>query len=515
MTLAERKTGQPWASLSLSNLLCAVLAAVLVVVALVGLMRDRTGIVAETVAIDGTPATIFRSSSNPAPVVVIAHGFAGSQQLMQAFALTAARNGMIAVTFDFFGHGRNPAPLGGSVTEIGGATRSLQGQTSRMVAFARGLGDGRVALLGHSMASDVIIRVAQAEPDIAATVAISAFSKVVTATSPRNLLLIAGEWEGYLSAAALELIAQVADDKPQIGVTYGSVADGTARRFVSAPGVEHVGVLYSAVSLGEAQRWLSSVFSLAAPGDPARSGLWISLLLLGLIVSVRPLAQLLPVLALPRVGGGMGWRRFWLVAFVPAVVTPMVLRVLPTHFLPILVADYLALHFALYGALTFAMLRLAKPAVSAPVAVTSSDLAVAALGALVISFGGVVLAIDLFVTSIAPIPARFVLIAALLAGTLSYFLATEWAMRGPLAARGAALVVPIALLVSLALAVALDLKRLFFLAIIVPVIVPFLAVFGLFGHWIYARTGHPWVAAIAQAIAFAAAIGATFPMMTG
>ncbi len=492
-----------------------VVAAGLVVVALLGLWRDRADVIAETVTIEGTPATVFRTGNTPAPVVLIAHGFAGSQQLMQAFALNAARSGMIAVTFDFLGHGRNPAPLGGSVTEIGGATRSLVMQTTRMAAFARGLGDGRLALLGHSMASDIIIRVAQAEPDIAATVAISAFSQVVTAQSPRNLLLIAGEWESYLATEALKLVGQVAGAAPQPGVTYGSVAEGSARRLVIAPNVEHVGVLYSAASLSEAQGWLSSVFGAATSTPPVRSGLWIVLLLAGLIVAVRPLSRLLPVISAPSVGGGLPWRRFWLVAAVPALTTPLILRVVPTHFLPILVADYLALHFALYGLLTFVMLRFSGSSLPNLAVFARTGFVLAALAALSITFGGLFLAIDTFVTAIAPIPARIILILALLTGTSSYFLATEWAMRGPHAAPGAAAAVPLAFLLSRALAVALDLKRLFFLAIIVPVIVPFLIVFGLFGHWIYARTGHPSVAAAAHAVAFALAIGATFPMLTG
>ncbi|MCX7341750.1 MAG: alpha/beta hydrolase [Hyphomicrobiales bacterium] len=500
----------------LASVVWVVLAAALISVALSGLARDRIGVISKRVVIDGTPATVFRAADAPAPVVLIAHGFAGSQQLMQAFALTAARSGMIAVTYDFLGHGRNTTPLRGDVNQINGATRALVGQTAQMIAYARSAGDGRVALLGHSMASDIIIRAAQAEPDIAATVAISAFSQVVTAHSPRNLLLIAGEWEGYLSAEALKLVGQAAGSAPpQASVTYGRFADGSARRFASAPHVEHVSVLYSAVSLAEAKTWLTEAFGLPDTPVPVRNGLWIALLLLGLILAVRPLSRLLPVVSAPPIGGGMGWRRFWLVALVPALVTPLALRVTPTHFLPILVADYLAVHFAVYGLLTVLVWRLVRAPTGKPVAITPPGLALAAGGALLVTFGGLLPAIDSVVTAVAPIPERLVLVMVLLAGTLSFFLATEWVMRGPRAARGAAVVVPLAFLLSLALAVALDLKRLFFLAIIVPVIVPFLAIAGLFGAWVYRRTGHPFAGAIANAIAFALAIGATFPMMTG
>ena len=79
-----------------------------------------------------TPVTIFRpQSAGPAPVVVIAHGFAGSQQLMQPFAETLARNGYIAVTFDFLGHGRNPAPMRGDITEGKAITDGPAGGTGQ------------------------------------------------------------------------------------------------------------------------------------------------------------------------------------------------------------------------------------------------------------------------------------------------------------------------------------------------------------------------------------------------
>ena len=62
---------------------------------------------------------------------------------------------------------------------------------------------------------------------------------------------------------------------------------------------------------------------------------------------------------------------------------------------------------------------------------------------------------------------------------------------------------------------ALDFERLFFLLIIVPVIVLFFLVYGLVSGWTYRRTGHPLVAGFANAVAFAWAIGVTFPLLAG
>ncbi len=61
----------------------------------------------------------------------------------------------------------------------------------------------------------------------------------------------------------------------------------------------------------------------------------------------------------------------------------------------------------------------------------------------------------------------------------------------------------------------MDFGRLFFLIIIVPIIVLFFLVHGAFSAWSYRHTGHPFVAAIANAVAFAWAIGVTFPLLAG
>ena len=89
--------------------------------------------------------------------------------------------------------------------------------------------------------------------------------------------------------------------------------------------------------------------------------------------------------------------------------------------------------------------------------------------------------------------------------------ATRGAGRGALRLRGGEL----AFVLSLALAVVLNLERLFFLVIIVPVIGAFFLVYGLISRWAYRATDHPAVAALANAVAFAWALGVTFPLLAG
>jgi dienelactone hydrolase len=507
----------------LSNLLTAAVALVAIALALWRLLAPYDGVaVAQTTVGRHTPATVYRPAGDgAAPTVLIAHGFAGSQQLMQPFALTLARNGYIAVTFDFLGHGRNPRPLTGDITEVEGATQNLLDQMAEVADYARGLprSDGRLALLGHSMASDLIVRFAQrTDAPIAGTVAVSMFAPTVTADTPENLLVIVGglEPQPLLDEAERAVALKPGVDSPDPGTLYGGFDDGSARGWRIAPRVEHIGVLYSEVSLTAARDWLNRSFGRESARPAVTWGPWILLLVLAAGTLARPVFSLLPAVRAQPVGAGLGWRRVWPVIAIPAVVTPLVLWALPTDFLPLLVGDYLAAHFGLYGLLTALALWFVgrgrgiaqdKPALA------WARLAVAATAVAGYAILAVGLPIDRFFISFWPIPERLPLIAALFAGTLPFFLADEWLTRGPGHARGAYPATKAAFLVSLMAAAGLDIEQLFFLFIIVPVMVLFFVVFGLFSRWSYKATGHPAVAGVANALIFAWAIAVTFPMV--
>jgi dienelactone hydrolase len=504
------------------NALLALVAVAMIGAALWQLRAAADGVVRTSVTIGDTPATVFRPAAGGAhPVVVIAHGFAGSQQLMQSFALTCARNGYIAVTFDFPGHGRNPRPLTGSITEENGATRALVASLQSVAAYARPLGDGRLAVLGHSMASDIVIRYAQSHPDVAATIAVSMFSPTVTATSPADLLVIVGDWESLLKREALRAIGlATAPQAAHAGITYGNPAAGTGRRAAFSPHVEHVSVLYSETSMREAISWLDQSFGVVRQAPPVLDdrGPWILCLIGGFVLLARPLSTLLPRVAATPAGAGRRWRELRVPLVVPMLATPLLLRVLPTHFLPVLVGDYLAAHFAMYGLLTALCLAFTRPAAGErPPQPATRPVAFAAAALAVIGYGfiGLVWPVNEFITSFVPGRARILLILVMLVGTLAFFLSEEWLTRGRGAARGAYAVANLFLLISLAIAVALDPYRLFFLIIIVPIMVLFLVMYGTFSGWIYCRTGHPWVAGVANAVAFAWAIGTTFPLLAG
>lgn len=488
--------------------LVAILAVLGIALSVWQLERDRAGLVIAPLDTQGgPPATLYmRADGGPAPAVVIAHGFAGSRQLMEPFALSLARAGYTVASFDFMGHGRNPRPMSGDVTSVDGTTRLMQGEVQ---AVARALlahprADGRLVYLGHSMASDIIVRAALEAPRPEAVVAISMFSQAVTEVEPANLLVIVGDWEARLKDEALRAV-RLADPGAVAGQTVGDVAVGTGRRAVFAPGVEHVGVLYSLTAQREAVAWLDGVFGRSSAGASVQRGGWILLLLGGITALAWPLARFLPVVAstvpVPR-------RVFLLAALAPVVVVPLVLWPLGIRILPVLVADYLTLHFALYGGMTLAILaRSGGLSGQFPAKVWGMGLAIAALCLLI--FG---LALDRYVASFVPQGQRVLIILGLALGAVPFMLGDALLTEGGKAPVWRVLLARGGFLVSLMIAVVLDFDGLMFLLIILPVILLFFLLFGTIGGWIGRKTGLPAAAGLGLGLVLAWSLGVTFPI---
>lgn len=431
-------------------------------------------------------------------------------------ATTLAQSGYVAVTFDFSGHGRNPRAMTGGVNDLARSTEALLADIDKVVGFARALPgvDGRVAVAGHSMATDLIVRQARRDPSIEAVVALSFFAQDVAPGSPKNLLMIDGAWESQrLIDVGARIASETAGAPAQAGVTYGEIAKGTGRRLALARGVEHIGVLYSVDALTETVAWLNAVFDRHEAGFVDRRGRWLALLFIGLIAMARPLARLLPVLAPEPLGAGLSWRRLAPLAIAPALLTPLILWKIPTDFMPILLGDYLTLHLGLYGLLTFVGLWLMRDrSATIPLAQLKSLLACGSAVALyyTLVFG---FPLDAYVVSFAPIGPRAMLIPIIFAGCAMYFLADEWMTRGQGAARGGYVFSKFCFIASLGIAVALNPRRLFFLIIIAIVVVILLTVYGLVGRWVYARTRDPRPGALGAAFGLAFAIAVCFPIV--
>jgi dienelactone hydrolase len=490
-----------------------------VIWSLFALWGTLDGLSVSAARVGSIPVTIFRSHALEAsPVVVIAHGFADSQQLMQPIAITLARNGYTAVTFDFAGHGRNPLPLPGGLSDLAVSTRALLAEIGEVAGFAMALpgSDGRLALVGHSMASDLVVQYAMNHPGVSAVVALSLFGQGVTPNNPKNLIVIDGAWESSaLTAAGFRIISDAAKGNAKDGVTYGELSQGSGRRLVLAAGSEHIGVLYNHDALREALEWLNASFGREGAGFVDSRGKWLALLFIGLIALARPASRLLPQLATRPLGSGLPWRRLLPICVAPAILTPLLLWKAPTSFLPILLGDYLVVHFALYGLLTGAGLWLTQYDAPRPAAAKTNIARVALAASAVAAFYIVALGLplDAYVTSFAPTGVRWLLAPAMFAGAALYFVADEWLTRGCPAARGGYVFSKTCFVISLGISVWLSPQRLFFLIVIVPVVILLFTVYGLVGRWVYLRTKDPRVGALGAACGLAYAIAVTFPIV--
>jgi dienelactone hydrolase len=498
--------------------LIALFSLISIVISVLEVGRHSDGLRIERTTIGEIPATIFKPATNGrTPVVVVTHGFAGSQQMMQPMAATLARNGYVAITFDFAGHGRNRTPLSGGIVDLAASTRVLLDEIDEVVRFARTLPDydGRLALVGHSMASELVVQYAMENPGVDAVAALSLFGRAVTPQSPRNLIVIDGAWEpSVLKDAASRIVTEAAGKPARERMTYGDFTTGAARRYAYAAGAEHIGVIYSFDALSETLDWMNAAFAGQSHDFIDRRGKWLALLLIGSIALARVACEVLPRLKRFPANGGRSFKQLAAICLAATIATPLVLRKAPTDFLPILLGDYLAAHFAVYGGVLWLGLWLTR---SKPWRVSCGVGSLCAIAAAGLVAAYIIIAIgwplDAFVTSFAPGGIRWALIPIEFGAIALAFTAEERLARGSGVPRFAYTICKIAFVASLALAILLNPTRLFFLAIIVPVVTMLFVLFGLVNRWAFGRTRHAMVGALGTAFALAWAISVTFPLV--
>lgn len=103
----------------------AILAFAVILISVWILEAARSDIIISQSNIGQTPVTLYAKPGADGPTVFVAHGFAGSQQMIQGYALPLARAGYRVFGFEFMGHGRHPVPMSGDVNSVEGATRLL------------------------------------------------------------------------------------------------------------------------------------------------------------------------------------------------------------------------------------------------------------------------------------------------------------------------------------------------------------------------------------------------------
>jgi pimeloyl-ACP methyl ester carboxylesterase len=433
------------------------------------------------------------------PLVVVTHGFAGSTQMMQYISRDLARAGFTVAAFDFYGHGRSEQRLSPDVTRIEGTTRQLVQQTHAVVDALQaetGL-VGTKGLVGHSMATDIIIRAARARSDISGIVAISMYSDAITQEFPKRLLILSGSWEGRLRNVGRAAVAQVGGAELEgITVTDGEIL----RRAVSVPHTEHVAVLFASQTLEETRLWLAAALGIA-PGNPTvPQGPALLAVLLAICVLSWPLARLLPLRrAEPQ---PPNFHSFWIALLLPVIPAICAAMVVPGALLGLAGFGNLLAFLVVWGGLALAMLIHRGHRVG--------QLKLTGLALLLFWGLGVFgLALDRYAAAFLPTGPRLPLLVLLLPGTLLFMLADRFLVDGAgIARRIAARVVPVAALSGAMVLGPGDLGLLF---TVLPVLVLFYLVYGTMGRAIALRCG-PDTAAVGLAVILAWAIAASTPL---
>src|SRR5690606_37669318 len=197
-----------------------VLAVALILLSWWQVLASREGLVTRNLTgANGTPIVyLAQEGAEGMPGVVVAHGFAGSKQLMLGFANALARAGYALILFDFDGHG---AARGRLDAEGEALQRNLAAARDALLTQPE-VNPARIALLAHSMGSGAVMTAAIDSPDAyGATTAVSPTGAAVTSESPRNLLLMAGSLEPQFLANARELLAEAGGPNDDLSAGLG------------------------------------------------------------------------------------------------------------------------------------------------------------------------------------------------------------------------------------------------------------------------------------------------------
>lgn len=225
------------------------LSLILIAISWFGLANLRTGLVVRSVSQQGVPMLFMAPEGvKERPGILVAHGFAGSKQLMFGYGYTLAHNGYGVLLLDFDGHGENSASL---------ARNQLQQNFSTALTALKAqpeIDPNKIGLLGHSMGSQVVMLAGiEQKKAISAVVAVSPTGAPVTPSEPRNLQLQAGEWEGQFVQRSAELLQKAGGANP-------NTENGKGRSRVIIAQAEHILILFKDRSHQAALEWFNAVF---------------------------------------------------------------------------------------------------------------------------------------------------------------------------------------------------------------------------------------------------------------
>ncbi|WP_375514073.1 alpha/beta hydrolase [uncultured Nostoc sp.] len=272
------------------RLLTLILALLVIAISWWRVMTVQASLTVKQMVCDGVPLLyIVSKNAKNVPGVLIAHGYAGSKQLMLGYAYTLADAGYAVIVWDFDSHAANTKPLGKNSLQ-----QNLDVAYEALVKQPE-VDKLRLATLGHSMGSGAVMSAAINNVNrYAATVAISPTSASVTPKAPDNLQLQAGSWEGRFIANAKRLLESAGGENKNL-------FQGKGRELVIIPNAEHITILFRKQSHQAARSWLDATFGIQRQSNYVDYRMiWYVLHLLAWLVILGAVAPVLNTSFLPN-----------------------------------------------------------------------------------------------------------------------------------------------------------------------------------------------------------------------
>ncbi len=211
---------------------------------------------------------IEATQDDPMPGIVYIHGYQNNRETSDAYCIELARHDFVVLNIDAIGRGNSGIPGDPDASDF---DETYGGLTSLAHLKSLPFVDAdRVGMMGHSLGAEMAYTIALEDPTVDALV-ISGFAYTLdaSATNPRNMLMIIGQYDEYrermtgtddiekewMSTPQTRQVIPV--ENPQLGVTYGDFAQGTARRVLVLPTI-HIQESHSRFAIAEALKWMRS-----------------------------------------------------------------------------------------------------------------------------------------------------------------------------------------------------------------------------------------------------------------
>jgi pimeloyl-ACP methyl ester carboxylesterase len=240
-------------------------------------------------------------------VAVIAHGYAANKELMSAFAVDMAKQGVTVYTFDLPGHGASTVPYGGADhTNVMGELVDSLGEVVDYATAHAPVPNSRVVLLGYSLGTIAVGRYAIQHPEmknLQATVLVAGIlTDKPTAEAPRNLLVLSGQFDlpGINDIARNAIAAACDTPAARIrGTSYQCEINAADwRRRVILPGLDHISIVTAASTHDTVLAWLAQTVDPRIGQTPVNADTRLHWMLVGFLAALLAVAPLIKLLSM-------------------------------------------------------------------------------------------------------------------------------------------------------------------------------------------------------------------------